>query len=84
VNPANKHRWRRPARSPARRQPSFRQTHDRLWFDVDAFALPTPFTFGNSGRFVLRATGLVNVDLLLGRNFNITEGTRLEFPRRVL
>ncbi|MBI1748884.1 MAG: TonB-dependent receptor [Acidobacteria bacterium] len=48
------------------------------WFDPSAFAPPARYTFGNSGRAVLRAPGLVNLDLLLGRNFQITETKRLE------
>jgi hypothetical protein len=78
VNPANTGGVGRPDRLRDGNLPSGERTIDR-WFDVSAFALPAPFTFGNSGRFVLRAPGLVNVDLLLSRNFNITEGTRLEF-----
>jgi hypothetical protein len=49
------------------------------WFNPAAFALPAAFTYGNSGRNVLRAPGLVNLDLLVGRNFIFTERTRLEF-----
>ncbi len=48
------------------------------WFDPAAFAVPAAFTFGNSGRNVLRAPGLVNLDFLAGRNFRLTETKRLE------
>ncbi|MGE0131550.1 MAG: carboxypeptidase regulatory-like domain-containing protein [Blastocatellales bacterium] len=49
------------------------------WFDPTAFALPAAFTYGNSGRNVVSAPGLTNLDLLVGRNFIFTERTRLEF-----
>ena len=49
------------------------------WFDVSAFAIPAQYTYGNSGRNILRGDGLVELDVTLEKNFNITEGTRLEF-----
>jgi hypothetical protein len=54
------------------------RTVDR-WYDPTAFAPAAQFTFGNSARNVLRAPGLVNLDLLIARNFQITERFRLEF-----
>jgi hypothetical protein len=48
------------------------------WFDPSAFAVPAAFTYGNSGRNVLRAPGLVNLDFLIARNFRLSETTRLE------
>jgi hypothetical protein len=48
------------------------------WFDTAAFAVPAPFTYGNSGRNVLRAPGLVNLDFLVARNFRLKETMRLE------
>ena len=48
------------------------------WFDPSAFAVPAAFTYGNSGRNVLRAPGLVNLDFLVARNFRLSETTRLE------
>jgi len=53
------------------------RTVDR-WFDPLAFAPPARYTFGNCGRNILRAPGLVNLDLLIARNFQIGDGTRLE------
>ena len=38
------------------------------WFNPDAFAQPAPFTFGNSGRGIVRGDGLVNVDLSLAKS----------------
>lgn len=54
------------------------RTVDR-WFDPTAFATPAQFNFGTSARSVIRAPGLVNLDLLVARNFQITERFRLEF-----
>ncbi len=49
------------------------------WFNTAAFQKPAPFTFGNLGRDSLRADWFKNVDFSLFRQFNITEGKRLEF-----
>ncbi|MCI0390813.1 MAG: TonB-dependent receptor [Acidobacteria bacterium] len=54
------------------------RTVDR-WYDPTAFATPTQFNFGNSARNVIRAPGLVNLDLLIARNFQVTERFRIEF-----
>lgn len=54
------------------------RTVDR-WFDPTAFASATAFNYGNSARNVIRAPGLVNLDLLIARNFQLTERFRLEF-----
>jgi Carboxypeptidase regulatory-like domain len=48
------------------------------WFNPAAFAQPAAFTFGNAGVGLLRAPGLINVDVSLLRNFAITERTRVE------
>jgi hypothetical protein len=77
-NPANSTNPTRPDRLRDGRLGRGERNIDR-WFDPTAFALPAAFTWGNAGRNVLRAPGLVNLDLLLGRNFVITERTRLEF-----
>nr|MDQ3348241.1 carboxypeptidase regulatory-like domain-containing protein [Acidobacteriota bacterium] len=50
--------------------PSSERTLNR-WFDTDAFAQPAPFTFGNSGRGILRGDGVVNVDLSLAKNVSV-------------
>jgi hypothetical protein len=57
--------------------PSSQRTIDS-WFDVSPFRVPAPFTFGNCGRNILRAPGLVNLDLLIARHFQIARGKRLE------
>jgi hypothetical protein len=52
-----------------------------LWFDTTAFKAPADYTFGNSGRNILRAPGLANIDLTLAKNFRLPmlgEGGRLQ------
>jgi len=41
------------------------------WFDPTAFAQPAPYTFGNSGRDILRGPGWSNVNFSLAKNFRI-------------
>lgn len=77
-NPANTTNPTRPNRLANGNLSRSSRTVDR-WFDPAAFALPAAFTYGNSGRNVIRAPGLVNLDLLVGRNFIFTETKRLEF-----
>ena len=50
--------------------PSHERTLSR-WFNTDAFSQPAPFTFGNSGRGIVRGDGIVNVDLSLTKNVDI-------------
>ncbi len=49
------------------------------WFDANAYAAPSPNTFGNTSRTetCVKAPGMVNVDLLLAKQFRITEALRL-------
>lgn len=49
------------------------------WFDVTAFAAPTPNRFGTAGRNTLRGPKLVNYDFSVFKSFAITETKRLEF-----
>jgi hypothetical protein len=57
------------------------------WFDASAFSLPNDvesgsgndyFTFGNSGRNILRGPRQVDFDVSLGKAFRIREGMSLE------
>ena len=77
-NPANTTNPTRPNRLADGRLDGGSRTVDR-WFDPTAFAVPAAFTYGNSGRNVIEAPGLVNLDLMVGRNFAITETVRMEF-----
>ena len=76
-NPANTTRPTRPNRLSDGRLGRGERSVDR-WFDPAAFAVPPPFTYGNSGRNVLRAPGLVNLDFLIARNFHLKDTMRLE------
>lgn len=44
-----------------------------LWFDPTAFAQPAPYTFGNSGRDILRGPPWKNANLSLAKNFRISK-----------
>lgn len=48
------------------------------WFNTSAFAEPANYTFGNSGRNLLRAPGYADLDFSLIRNVNFTDGKVLE------
>jgi outer membrane receptor protein involved in Fe transport len=49
------------------------------WFDTSAFAKPAPLAYGNAGRSIIEAPGLMNLDLALLRSFRTTESSRVEF-----
>jgi Carboxypeptidase regulatory-like domain/TonB dependent receptor len=52
------------------------------WFDISAFQTPAPFTFGDSGRNILRGPNWRSLDANLGKTFPIGllgEGGGLEF-----
>jgi hypothetical protein len=42
-----------------------------LWFDPTQFAAPAQYTYGNSGRDILRSDGLVDVDATVKRTFSL-------------
>jgi hypothetical protein len=48
------------------------------WFDPTAFTIPAQYTYGNSRRDILRADGLVDLDMTIKKNFNFTESKILE------
>jgi len=77
-NPANTTGPIRPNRLADGNLPRDERSVDR-WFDLSAFAVPPPFTYGDSGRNVLRAPGLVNVDLVVARDVPFGGDRRLEF-----
>lgn len=49
------------------------------WFNTAAFAQPAIYTFGNAARNDVRAPGMVDMDLSLGRNFRLRERMTLQF-----
>ena len=53
------------------------RTMDR-WYNVAAFAAPAAFTYGNAGRNIIIAPGLVNLDLLVSRTVKLTGKYRLD------
>lgn len=55
-----------------------RQTPQQ-WVNVSAFSAPSPFTFGNAGRNILRGPGLGSCDFTVHRDFRLGESSRLEF-----
>ena len=50
-----------------------------MWFDKTAFVAPPDFTFGNSGRGILRGDHQWNVDFSLFKRFSVPGSTNLEF-----
>ena len=49
------------------------------YYDPSAFRAVTEVRFGTAGRNILRGPGLVNLDLGLFRQFNVTERLKLQF-----
>ena len=49
------------------------------WFNITEFGQPAIYTFGNGGRDNMRAPGIVDVDLSLGRTFRLREKMNLQF-----
>ncbi len=49
------------------------------WFNTAAFAIPATYTWGNSGRNILRGPAYWNIDASLFRKFPIREKMALEF-----
>jgi len=54
------------------------QTPD-AWFNVSAFALPAPYTYGTSGAFVINAPGRYNWDLAMQKDFRWLERQSIQF-----
>jgi Carboxypeptidase regulatory-like domain len=50
-----------------------------LWFDIDAFAIPADFTFGNAGRNILIGPGQRILDGSIRKEFNLFREQKLEF-----
>jgi carboxypeptidase family protein/TonB-dependent receptor-like protein len=50
-----------------------------LWFDINAFPLPTGYTFGNAGKNILNGPGEVTADMSARKIFSLTERLNLEF-----
>ena len=48
-------------------------------FNVAAFGVPAPFTFGDAGRNILRGPGIQNWDFSVLKDFHISEARYLQF-----
>ena len=58
--------------------PAGQRTVER-WFDLNAFAFPADYTFGNSGRNILDGPGSQDANLALRKMFKAGERARVEF-----
>ncbi len=54
------------------------------WFDPSAFRRPALYTFGNSGRNILRGPAFWDADWALARDFKINDQMRFEFQAQFL
>jgi len=63
------------------RDPNLKSSERTLerWFDTSAFARPAAFTFGTSGRGVIRGDGVVSFDISLLKNFFFSEQKGFQF-----
>lgn len=52
------------------------------WFDTSAFTIPAKYTYGDSGRDILRADGLVNIDATLKKMFPLGHSEDRQFELR--
>lgn len=77
-NPANTTGGQRPNRIRDGNLPRSERTPER-WFDVGAFEVPARFTFGDSAAWIIEGPGLVNLDVMVSRTFDLTERVSLDF-----
>ena len=61
------------------------QSRLNQWFNIGAFALPAPFTFGNAARSMpdARSHGIANYDFTIFKNTKITERVGVQFRTEV-
>jgi hypothetical protein len=57
--------------------PALANPSPQEWFNVNAFAIPPQYTWGNAGRNILRGPGLFTADFSLRRIFALAEKLRL-------
>ena len=48
-------------------------------FNISDFAVPAPYTYGNSGQDICRAGYVDEVDMSLFKEFDVTEGSKVQF-----
>ncbi|MCU0247306.1 MAG: hypothetical protein MUC42_12070, partial [Bryobacter sp.] len=70
-----------PQRADVSRNPNLPNGERTLnrWFDTDAFSQPGTNMFGNQGVGLVRADGVINMNLSIIRTFRIQERTQLQF-----
>ncbi|MGH9838230.1 MAG: carboxypeptidase regulatory-like domain-containing protein [Blastocatellia bacterium] len=68
-------------RADVKRDPNLPESDRRLdrWFDTTAFEQPAAFTFGTSGRGILRGDGIVNFDISILKNIRVSEQQHFQF-----
>lgn len=49
------------------------------WFNVSAFSIPQPYTFGNCGAYLIRGPKYFNIDAGIHRDFRVTERIKVTF-----
>jgi hypothetical protein len=49
------------------------------WFDTSCYVLQPMYQHGNAGRNTIEGPGLANLDLNASKEFQVTEGKRLQF-----
>jgi hypothetical protein len=49
------------------------------WFDTSCFQVSTPYTFGDSGRYLFSGPGAINIDIGLLKHIELAEHRTLEF-----
>jgi hypothetical protein len=56
------------------------------WFNTAAFAVPAPYTYGNQSRTLsgILAPGIVNFNMMIGKNFRFKERYRVQFRWELL
>ena len=62
--------------------PTISNPNQNLWFNPKAFAIPLVagvYTYGNSGRNILRGDGIGNLDAGLMKTFDIKERIHMQF-----
>ena len=67
------------SRPDALRNPKLDNASPVKWFDTAAFATPVGLRYGNAGRSIIQAPGIVNLDAAVLRSFRTTELSRIEF-----
>ncbi|MBI4474384.1 MAG: TonB-dependent receptor [Acidobacteria bacterium] len=53
------------------------------WFNVNAFARPPQFSFGNAGKNIITGPGINNFDFSLSKNFRVRESGQIQFRAEV-